>query len=134
MTSAILKRFSLRLRRQRPPDSGLPLGLDPDQVEALHHWGQTPAGRAWAQALERLFDLQAEQLAGRLVHDEYLFQCGVIHALRVVSALPDTLTQALEAHRARVARRNRSTDDALDRTHGFLNTPWFERGGTATHP
>ena len=126
MTSAILRRLSLRLHRRLPPPSPLPLGLDPDQVAALGQWEGHPAGRAWKVALERLFDLQQEQLANRLSHDDYLFQCGVIHALRVVAALPDTLNTALEAHRARTDRRNRSTAEPTPDWE--LNTGWFRRG------
>jgi len=127
MTSAILKRFSLRLRRRPLPPSPLPLGLDPDQAEAVAKLPSHPAGRAWAVALERLFDSQQEQLANRLAHDDYLFQCGVVHALRVVAALPDTFTTALEAQRARDTRHTRDTEPVRD---WELNSGWFPRRDT----
>jgi hypothetical protein len=106
-----------------PKAPSLPLGLEPGQVQALTAWGDSPAGRTWALALDRLFEVHQEQLAGRLSHDDYQFQCGVVHALRVVAMLPDTLTAALEAQRARDTRRTR--DDITP--DWDLNSPWFSR-------
>ena len=71
--------------------------------------------------MERVFDQQAETLASGLDHDKYLFQCGVVFALRMVASLPDQLTQALERSRDRTAE-SESTDPGT-----FLNTVWYER-------
>lgn len=78
-----------------------------------------PQWTAYQRALEALFDSQAERLATGLNHDEYLFQCGVICALRVVAALPQSLTQAEQRTYAR------PDTDGTDPDRGLLNTPWY---------
>ena len=129
--SGMWKRLSLKFKR--PPSKvspqGLPLGLSQEQVQAIRSLTSSPHWRHWEQALECLWASEAEAVAGgRLPYEDYLFQSGVLQAIRRIAMLPETLAQAEER------RRDRTTDTRHpdpERGSIFYGTDFF-RPGTGT--
>lgn len=77
-------------------------------------------------ALERLWASAAEGVAGgKLSYEDYLFQAGLLQAIRRIAELPQTLAQAEER------RRDRTTDTRSpdpESTGIFYGTDWFRPG------
>lgn len=121
---AILRRL---FHRTAPPaPSPLPLGLSRDQAESLLALQAHPGWAHYRRALEALAAQQASPLlSGVRDHEEYLFQAGVLAAIRRIHDLPALLSLHLKAHDDRTAAR---ADAALTGSDlaGFTNTLWYD--------
>ena len=130
MTSAILKRFSQMWKRRLSPKvptaTGQPLGLEASQVDSLRQLVSSPSySSGLLPLLERIHEQQAEVLLQGLDHEKYLFQCGVVYAIRRLYQLPnEILTKVTELEARQDARV--SADRSRDGRSIFLNSPWWE--------
>ena len=83
----------------------------------------------WADyqaALETVFLRESERLTTALDHDAYLFQCGVVHTLRTIAVLPETiLNHDKELHDSAAQRESRRVRSDADPAT-FLNTPYYD--------
>jgi hypothetical protein len=113
-------------RRKHTP-SALPLGVSPQDLEALRALRAHPHWKHYAALLERVAEAQAAELASALPHDRYLFTCGALTALRRVSSLVDDLLASASKLQEMTDARTRNTADAAARTaRTFVNTPWYD--------
>ena len=118
--SGILRTFS-RWRTQRPaPEATVPLGLSPEDLQALEHLRSTPAWQRYSQALTAVYNQQLGTLLRPLPHDGYLFQCGVLFALERAATIVDDLLTARDRH-VRVHRDQPDPD-----ARAFTNSPWWD--------
>ena len=130
MTSAILKRFSQmwkrRLSPKAPTATGQPLGLEASQVDSLRQLVSSPSySNGLLPLLDKVHEQQAEVLLQGLDYEKYLFQCGVVYAIRRLYQLPnENLTKVTELETRQDARINR--DRSRDGRSIFVNTPWYE--------
>jgi hypothetical protein len=78
-------------------------------------------------ALEAVCEREAAQLATGLPHDRYLFQCGVLYALRRAYSLSNDIVTATNNLEEMTNARSRSAAVAEQRrANTFLNTPWWD--------
>ena len=78
--------------------------------------------------MEQVWEAQANQLASGLAHDQYLFQCGVLHGIKLIANMPDQIVtheRMQDEHAARTREADFAADS--DRVAPFLNTPgWID--------
>lgn len=119
--------FANLIRRRKTEPSSLPLGLTPDDIDALRALRDTPHWKHYLVVLERLGEQHAAELASGLPYDKYLFTSGAFTALRRVFTLADDLIVAASTLKEHTNVRERKLADRNARhAAAFVNTPWYE--------
>jgi hypothetical protein len=96
-------------------------------VEALRLLRASPQWGSYSEVVERVTVQNVEVLLGALQHDQYLFTCGVVYALRRVLTLPDLiLAKVTELEALDHARSTASAGAGRARLDTFLNTPYWD--------
>jgi hypothetical protein len=122
-----IRRWLMPWRPRKQSTSGLPLGLDQQDIDALTTLRAFPQWSRYIAVIERLGEQQASALATGLPHEKYLFASGALTALRRVYTLADDLiAAATNIEELAHARDRKLARSAARYADTFVNTPWYD--------
>ena len=120
-------RWLMPWRPRKQSTAGLPLGLEPQDIDAIAALRASAHWPRYIAVIERLGEQQAVTLTSGLPHEKYLFASGALTALRRVYTLADDLiAAATNIEELAHARDRKSAVNAARHADTFVNTPWYD--------
>lgn len=120
-------RWLMPWKPRKQSTSGLPLGLEQPDIDALKALRASAHWARYIAVIERLGEQQASTLVSGVAHEKYLFASGALTALRRVYTLADDLIAAATNIEELAHARDRHVADANAKyADTFVNTPWYD--------